>query len=351
MPLKIKSPHPYNYKGPEGSLPTKGIYKGNIPTYSPPIIDKLILKWEYIDDTQHNLIKDIIPYAYKEEVVEPEYAIFSKGREIRTYTHHLCMKFGKNHVNINTKPEGIRIEYNPARLTVDERREMVQQIFYHFFTSDHEAFANFTMNAVIDRIDIAIDILNVEINRLAHRVTTNARKTTFLCKKRHTGETYYYGTRTAQRQVNIYDKLSQSASKKALIKDSIAKFYHDEYEAVTRVEFREKMKQGEKGHHIGTLSDNNLGKGIERLKLYDFEKFKQHFDESEHPNLKLFWQLYQHTYPDNTYEAAAILADMKRYEAAMEESYLMGWPPSEVHSKDLLEPVMQPFFEMLEVDE
>ncbi|MDG1286301.1 MAG: hypothetical protein P8P30_01915 [Rickettsiales bacterium] len=78
------------------------------------------------------------------------------------------------------------------------------------------------------------------------------------------------------------------------------------------------MKSSGNGHIIGTLSDNNLGKGIERLKLYDFEKFKQHFDESEHPNLKLFWQLYQHTYPDNTYETAAILADMKKYETAME---------------------------------
>ena len=157
-------------------------------------------------------------------MAEPEYAIFSKGRKISNYKHSLRMKIGKHHVNIHSKPESIRIEYNPARLSAEERTEMAQQIFYHFFTSDHEAFANFTMNAVINRIDIAIDILNVGINRLAHRVTTNARKATFLCKKRHTGETYYYGARTAQRQVNIYDKLSQSANKKALIKDHIAKF-------------------------------------------------------------------------------------------------------------------------------
>jgi hypothetical protein len=130
MPLYISEKQlPNNHKG---LLTKHKKYKGKAKNLSgirfyPPLIDKIVLRWEYPDEYHHGLMKDAVSQMLSGN------SPFTQGISIKTYKLCVSTKISGEPVLINSKPEGIRLELNPAKLNIVGVKKLAQLILQHLF--------------------------------------------------------------------------------------------------------------------------------------------------------------------------------------------------------------------------
>lgn len=324
--------HPYNYKG----TTTKSLVKlDKLLHIYPPIIDKLVLRWKYPDEYHHGLMTDAVSQMLMGN------SPFTKGEPVKTYKLCVTAKINGNPVRINSKEEAIRIEFNPAKLGEKGVAKLGKLLFEHLFVSHAKVYSVFLKQAELNRIDVAYDIGNMPIDRLGHLVTSKPQpvKQLWISKKKGVGETYYYGKRTADRQIAIYDKLSKAAKESTLFTEGgLDVFYKHNHKGVTRVEYREK--------EAGTLEAHTITKHLNRLRLYDYKSFSLLLSKEPEQAKRTFWLLFQHT----TLATALSTLEQQtalRYQKAVDGSLMKVWTPASYLDSAMIAQVIKPLKQAL----